>query len=80
MGSKGQRDRSSRPVHFFEDFGHETISTAILTLTQNQIQEEQLSVNCERICAGTGNLPLGVLSRNCVVGLTDRPDMTAIDR
>ena len=64
---------------FSRRFGHEIIPAAILPLPL--IQEEQLSVNGEMMCAYTGYLPRGGLPRNSVYTITDRPDMTsAVDR
>ena len=38
-------------------------------------RDEQLSVNGGKCTLSTGKLPLGVLLRNSVVRITDRPDM-----
>ena len=43
--------------------GHENISTAILPLPM--IQEEQLSVTCERMCTNTGKLPRRLAQEQC---------------
>ena len=51
------------------------ISMAILLLSL--LQEEQVSVNGERINAKTALIPLGGLPMNSVVRITDRPDMTS---
>ena len=52
---------------------------AILPLPLNQ--EEQLSVNCERMCAKYWLPASGGLPRNSLDRITDRPDMTlAVDR
>ena len=64
--------------HSFVEIGHEITSTTIRILLL--IQAGQLSVTGERMC--TLHLVLvyryGSLSRNCVVRLTDRLDMTII--
>ena len=54
------------------------VGKSSLELSFPLIQEEQLSVNGERMHAlSTGYLPRGGLPRNSEDMLTDRPDMTS---